>query len=134
MEGNSLNNFEFLSTGIRVWKAFGVGKGKLLKNKVLAGMASHQPSTGLCIIEPFSDPKEDKGAFKRIRRENRSTQKAAENSDDTPSDDVSTTRGFHCPDVNCIKVFVSNSALDRHLDSGKHIYRAPVLTQLKENG
>ena len=120
----SLNNFEFLSTGMRVWIAFGVGKGKLLKNKVLEGMASHQPSTGFCIIEPFSDPKEDKGAFKRIRKENRLTQKAAENSDETPSDDVSTTRGFHCPDFICIKVFVSNSALDRHLDSRKHMYRA----------
>ena len=86
-------------------------------------MASHQLSTGICIIEQFSDLKDDKGAFKRIRKENRSTQKAAENSDDTPSDDISTTRGFHSPDVNCIKVFVSNSALDRHLDSGKHMYR-----------
>lgn len=120
----SLNNFEFLSTGIRVWKAFGVGKAKLFKNKVLKDMASHQPSTGLCILEPFSDPKEDKGVFKRIRKENRLTKKAAENFDDTLPNDVSTTRGFNCPDVNCIKVFVSNSALDRHLDSGKHMYRA----------
>ena len=36
----SLNNFEFLSTGIRVWNMFRVGKGKLLKNKVLKDMAS----------------------------------------------------------------------------------------------
>lgn len=120
----SLNNFEFLSTGIRVWKAFRVGKGKLLKNKVLKDMASPQPSTGLCVIETFSDPKEDKGVFKRIRKETRLTQEAAEKSDGTPSNDISTARCFNCPDVNCIKVFVFSSALDRHLDSGKHMYRA----------
>ena len=63
-------------------------------------MASLQPSTGLCVIETFSDSKEDKGVFKRIRKENRLTQEAAEKSDGTPLNDIlSTARGFNCPDV-----------------------------------
>lgn len=64
----SLNNFEFRSTGIRVWKAFSVGTGKLVKNKELKDMASLQRNTGLCIVDTFSDPVDDKGAFKRTQK------------------------------------------------------------------
>ncbi len=41
------------------------------------------------------------------------------------TDDVQTqhtSKGFNCPDASCVKVFVSNSALERHLDVGKHLY------------
>lgn len=123
----SLNNFEFLSTGIRVWKAFGIGKGKLIKNQVLKNMASPQQNTGLGIVEPFSDPAVDKGMFAKISKEKPSTQQPAtgDSADNCrPSESISEARGFSCPDINCIKVFRSSGALDRHLDSGKHLYRA----------
>lgn len=119
----SLNNFEFLSTGVRVWKAFGIGKGKLLKNKVLREMANPQGNTGIAIAEEFSDPAKDKGVFTRISKKKQCTQQETGESANAPTEDVSAARGFSCPDINCIKVFVSSSALDRHLDSGKHMYR-----------
>lgn len=120
----SLNNFEFLSTGIRVWKAFGVGKGKLLKNKMLKDMACQnvQQNTGLVVVENFSDPAVDKGLFAKKKKEKPPAQHATGESDDAPSNGE--VRGFNCPDINCIKIFVTSDALDRHLDSGKHLYRA----------
>ena len=121
----SLNNFEFLSTGVRVWKAFAIGKGKLIRNKILKDMASPQRNTGLGIVETFSDPAVDKGMFAKIPKEKPSTRQVTGDSADTiPSESVGEARGFSCPDINCVKVFRSSDALDRHLDSGKHLYRA----------
>ena len=38
----SYNNFEFLRVGVRVWKAYGIGKGKLIRNQELKQMAKAQ--------------------------------------------------------------------------------------------
>lgn len=115
----SLNNFQFVRTGIRVWKAFEIGKGKLLKNKLLKEMATPQGNTGIKVVEEFSDPMKEKGAFMRIPKKKQKKEDPV--SSDVPNSGE--TRGFSCPDINCIKVYVSNGALECHLDSGKHVYR-----------
>lgn len=38
-------------------------------------------------------------------------------------DSLHAQRGFPCPEVGCVKVFVSSTMLEKHLDAGKHFYR-----------
>jgi hypothetical protein len=112
------NNFEFLNSGIRMWKAYKIGKGKLIKKTEIKQMAVTQEATGIVRHEAFSNPKDDAGLLKHPVNQRQST------SDKNPNDNQNTTsKGFHCPDVCCVKVFVSSTALERHLDVGKHFYR-----------
>ena len=63
----SYNNFEFIRSGVRVWKAFGIGKGKLIRNQKLQKVAKPQGKTNLIVHEEFSNPMVDAGAFKKPR-------------------------------------------------------------------
>jgi hypothetical protein len=109
----SFNNFEFLRTGIRLWKAFGVGKGKLISNAQLKKMASAQGETGLIILEKFGNPTLDKGTLKKQdEKEARSKLEGTDNQQKA--------NRFHCPESSCVKVFVSTKALEEHLDTGEH--------------
>lgn len=38
-------------------------------------------------------------------------------------DDHDLQRGFPCPEVGCVKIFVSSKTLEMHLDAGKHYYK-----------
>lgn len=59
----SFTNFEFLKSGIRVWKAYDIGKGKLIKNAELNKMAPTQGKTGLITREAFTAPDNDAGLW-----------------------------------------------------------------------
>ncbi|XP_078382539.1 uncharacterized protein LOC144665220 [Oculina patagonica] len=119
----SLNNFEFHRLGVRVWKAYGIGKGKLIRNQEMKEMAKPQGKTGLIVHEEFSSPETDTGALKKAT----GGQCAADNEDKSESthdvDDRPSQGGFPCPEVGCVKVFVSRKTLDKHLDVGKHFYQ-----------
>ena len=40
-----LNNFEITDAGVRVWRAYGIGTGKLLKSENLSSLPSHNTVT-----------------------------------------------------------------------------------------
>ncbi len=109
----SFNNFEFLRTGIRLWKAFGVGKGKLISNAQLQKMARAQGDTGFIILEEFGNPALDKGTLKK-----QDEKEACSKLEGT--DNQQKANRFHCPESSCVKVFVSTKALEEHLDTGEH--------------
>ena len=50
-----LNNFSFDSEGLRVWKAFNVGPGRLFSS--VKGFGTPQGPPDLCIVLPFSIPR-----------------------------------------------------------------------------
>jgi hypothetical protein len=120
----SFNNFQFQKTGIRGWKAYNIGKGKLIKNRELKQMAENQGETNLITVEPFSNPEDDSGLLKK------STEKPSgkvivkePEGEDSQSSTSTKGLGFYCPEVCCVKVFLSNDALEKHMDTGKHLYR-----------
>ena len=124
----SFYNFEFNKDGIKVWKAFEIGSGKLITSKKLRDMAKPQGKTGLITNEPFSNPAEDKGAFTRtkttaMKQVNEKQQDPLPSESETPDLEISEQRIFHCPNANCVKSFVSRKALEKHLDAGKHLYQ-----------
>ena len=49
-----LNNFSFESEGLRVWKAYNVGPGKLFSS--VKGLGTPQRPTDLSVVLPFSIP------------------------------------------------------------------------------
>ncbi|CAB4039653.1 Hypothetical predicted protein [Paramuricea clavata] len=54
------NNFEFLKSGIKVWKAYKIGKGKLIKKADIKQMACTQGATGLISQESYTISENDK--------------------------------------------------------------------------
>ena len=122
----SFNNFEFQRLGIRVWKAYGIGKGKLMRTQDLKTMSNPQKETGLIVHENFTNPVVNTGEFKRLKnmaKHDTRDETSKGNVTNDHYDDQDLQRGFACPEVGCVKVFVSSKNLERHLDSGKHFYR-----------
>lgn len=64
----ALHNFQFSPEGIRVWQAFNVGPGKMIKNKELKSYSCSQGATTLTVVVPFSEPKESSGPLFRKPR------------------------------------------------------------------
>ena len=114
----SFNNFEFLKSGIKVWRAYKIGKGKLIKKAEIMQMACVQEATGLISHEAFTVPDNDAGLLKK-----RVVKECQGKSNKDTVQPQHSAKAFNCPDVCCVKVFVSSGALERHLDVGKHLYR-----------
>lgn len=119
----SFNNFEFQQLGVRVWRAFNIGKGKLIRTQELKKMANPQGKTGLVVHEDFSNPQADKGDLKKAKAEPSTAGNEDKNENIADVDSLHPQRGFPCPEVGCVKVFVSSTMLEKHLDAGKHFYR-----------
>ena len=102
---SSFHNFEYGDTGLRVWKCYGIGKGKYIPYDVI--YIKHQGQTSLQTIESqgFYDPPE-KRVVKRRSKGSKETE--------------STTPLFECSVLGCVEVFETFSQLELHLDVGKH--------------
>ena len=94
----SYHNFEFDGESIKVWKAFGIGDGKSLKESSV--IINHQKSTGLRVRKDFTEISS--------RR-----QKKLE-----PAEDESASEEggiFECIEENCNYVFSKFSDLEMHM-------------------
>lgn len=100
IEGISLlNNFSYEETGIRCWKAYKTGDGKLITSD-----EEEQRPTDLKIIEPH-DP-------------NRLTRGTMTTKQSSASDRVSPL--FYCEEQGCILAFKSYQEAQLHMDTGSH--------------
>lgn len=106
-----LSNIAYTTEGIRVWRAYNIGPGKLIpgvevntaKLPALEVNKSH-PSTFTVVTQ-------------------RHTSTSTEGFQDNATNEVgaeSTTSLFACPEEGCAKTFLRHSSLLRHLDCGKH--------------
>ena len=109
---------EYGNDGIRVWKAYGIGPGKLIPvNKV----QSPSSSEILTVVITSAHP----NTFASIKA--RPTEKRGEESEKQPNEDCESAAEedaqdtiFTCPDEGCVKTFLTHSSLQKHLDCGKH--------------
>ena len=60
-----LNNFQYEECGIRVWKAYNIGPGRLITYSDLG--AASQGDTGLKVIEPFGQPTQKGSVGESVR-------------------------------------------------------------------
>ena len=127
----SLNNFSFESTGLRVWKAYGVGPGKLITHAQLKRLGTPQGPTGLIILKPFDQPRQQRSraitaAVVGQRGSAGDTRQATVTENQTDSSLLQVTKEpevqFPCPE-GCIKTYQSCQSLQKHVDVGKHLVK-----------
>ena len=94
-----LNNFRFIEEGgIRSWRAYDIGPGRLLQYRDL--QISAQPDTNLKVIEPFGELTKGKGVVGETSK---------------TSADI-----YSCQENGCVLTFKSQQEADAHMDTGKH--------------
>lgn len=98
----SYHNFEFSGKDIKMWKAFGVGKGKALEEKSVN--VTHQGATELKVLKEFTQIS--------TRRH-----KKLEDKDDNSSEKEGL---FECSEPSCNHVFSKFDDLEMHTDLGQH--------------
>ena len=121
----ALNIFSFESAGLRVWRAYNVGPGRLFTQTQVKRFGFPQGPTGLQVVHPFSIPREDVGVFRSVstivecvRPQPCSPQPV----EDSPADEA-TRAFFSCPEEGCTKTYQSFTNLQKHLDAGKHLVK-----------
>ena len=122
----SLNNFLYAKSGaIIALRAYNVGPGKVFSVPLLARLGTPQGPTNLQVHQAFSSPDMLTGVF-------RAPSIAREQQPEAPPMEPTAAEGiqreeeeesviFGCPEEGCIKVYQSQSSLQRHLDVGEHL-------------
>ena len=119
VEGVSLlNNIKYEDDGIRVWKAYGIGSGKLIKlqypsvSELPTLTATQTHASTFTSVKPrrTNVPPHDKANDHQVDQDNLT--------DDNFTDPQEAI--FACPEEGCTRMFLRHSSLQRHLDCGKH--------------
>ena len=66
------------------------------------------------VIEPFTSPRMLVGCLQTVKSNK------AKNSND---DDTKETSEFSCPQAGCIRLFKTSTAMQKHIDVGRHCFR-----------
>ena len=136
LEGvSSISNVQYDDKGLRVWKAYEIGPGKLIPWEKL-----DVPENSECPC--LTDMNKDgvTGNFMSVKSKRKQNIPRQETEEDNYSDGGSSTeeldtedsevRLFSCPEQGCIKRYQRYSNLQQHLDSAKHtvtLEREPLL-------
>ena len=119
VEGVSLlNNIKYEDDGIHVWKAYGIGSGKLIKlqypsvSELPTLTATQTHASTFTSVKPrrTNVPPHDKANDHQVDQDNLT--------DDNFTDPQEAI--FACPEEGCTRMFLRHSSLQRHLDCGKH--------------
>ena len=122
---SALNNFQFEERGIRVWKAYKIGPGKLVPWKDIQSDGG-SPIVLEVLESPVQSPK---SSFKinKPRQEATQTNTVTTSQKDTATEGVEDEEAkveanglFTCPEDGCIRTFQQSSSLQAHLDAGRH--------------
>lgn len=107
---SKLHNFKFEEKGIRVWRSYGIGRGKEISfNKLIS---KSQGNTGLVVCEEFFTCRET--------RVYNCKDPVPESSDDETDSDDEQVDMFECSEPGCVKSFTTFAELESHLDIGDH--------------
>ena len=129
-----LNNFKYTEQGIRVWKAYSIGEGQLIK----WGELSLPPNNLLKEIKTkVSSTANPENSFLTVSASRRLQKKASQptaaiscqpetqdHDSDTEGDVIEKEAShlFLCSEDGCVKSYQTYSGLQNHLDCGKHVY------------
>ena len=119
-----INNIQFSEEGLKVWKAYNIGPGKSMPWKNL-DVPSQEMVPSFETTE--SNDSKTKPSFVSVKpRKSAKPQLPLKKKDHPKNDDQETRREkldqylFTCPEEGCIKSYQRYSALQKHLDCGKH--------------
>ena len=111
---SQLSNVEYKEEGLLVWRAYGIGDGKLIPTDKLHCPSPSDLPTLTGVTRSYS------GAFTSVKERRI---KASVRDPDPPvniEEEDSNAAIFSCPEEGCVKTFVRYSSMQRHLDCGKH--------------
>ena len=115
IEGISqLSNVEYKEEGLLVWRAYGIGDGKLIPTDKLHCPSLSDLPTLTGVTRSYSS------AFTSVKERRI---KASVRDPDPPvnmEEEGSNAAIFSCPEEGCVKTFMRYSSMQRHLDCGKH--------------
>lgn len=117
-----INNISYKKDGMKVWREYGIGEGKILKWSEF-GLPEDIPLPKLNIIKESAFPNStftEVSARKKRATKSENTRMDADCSSSSSEGEEHTTKLFPCPDDGCIRSFHRFSSLQRHLDVGKH--------------
>ena len=111
---SAVSNVKYGEGSLTMWKAYGIGPGKTVKLSQFTGEDNNAPLPRLSstVTEELSD--------KFTSSKSRSTKPETKSSSDESSGPPATSQLFFCPEEGCIKSYRRFSALQLHLDCGKH--------------
>lgn len=111
---SAVSNVKYGEDSLTTWKAYGIGPGKTVKLSQFTGENKNAPLPRLSstVTEELSD--------KFTSSKSRSTKPETKSSSDESSDPPVTSQLFFCSEEGCIKSYQRFSALQLHLDCGKH--------------
>ena len=122
---SALNNFHFHPSGIQAWKAYKIGPGKLFPWNDF-----QSDSSSPCRLEVLEYPVQtQRSCFRvvRARQDQASTgskgfSSSCQHTEGIEDEEVMAQESgiFSCPEESCIKTFQRSSALQAHLDEGRH--------------
>ena len=122
---STLNNFQFHPRGVQVWKAYKIGPGKLFPWSDI-----QCDSSSSCPLEVLESPVQtQRSCFRVVRARQDQTSTGSKGFSSSCQHSESIEDGaemaqesgiFSCPEENCIKTFQRSSALQAHLDEGRH--------------
>ena len=122
---STLNNFQFHPSGVQVWKAYKIGPGKLFPWSDI-----QCDSSSSCPLEVLESPVQtQRSCFRVVRARQNQTSTGSKGFSSSCQHSESIEDGavmaqesgiFSCPEESCIKTFQRSSALQAHLDEGRH--------------
>ena len=124
-----INNIEYGSEGMKVWRSYAVGPGKFLS----WSRFNIPESYSVLVLNTFEEASIPKAQFTTIKSRRKSSQTQHEDvqlaldmseasGDESDDSKECHDKLFLCPEEGCIKSFQRFSSLQHHLDVGKHKY------------
>lgn len=138
---SNLNNFLFTKQGVRVWRQYNIGKGKLIHLKVsdykgILPILSERERSDTNVAStnstvPAARPPVIQSTAHDLPSQQRLEQpSSSSNNDNSNSDDDGGL--FPCTEDGCVQVFARFGNLTRHLDSGTHKYAKEATLSLSD--
>ena len=113
-----LSNIEFSEEGIRVWRAYGVGTGKLISQIPEAPLSNRLPSLVVRQAHPSSF---SSGVKRRAHGAHPSGIRSTDDKTETEEEHSASREAlFTCPEEGCTQTFLRHSSMMQHLDCGTH--------------
>lgn len=125
-----ISNIEFTSTGIKTWRAYGIGEGCFKDTESLQKLGQTQSATCLKIISDFNYP-ENHGKI-HLKTPNTDDESGSHDRSDSISNDEEeceneptgmNSKLFFCPEYGCVKSYQTFGKLNEHLLIGNHVFK-----------
>jgi len=111
---STISNVEYNNDSLRIWKAYGIGKGRQLSLK------SFEDGLSVPHLDVTDNVVEDRFTAKVQLKPKPAKSNSISQEEDVVKNEEADPQLFCCPEEGCIKTYKRMSDLNYHLDCGKH--------------